>query len=194
MTLGCPEPTREADILLRPHKREDVDGFARFLTDPTATRYMAFTDDQKSYDGARAMLDFVISGYGTDNEVLSLTIADSSDDTYLGSVGAAPTEDAGTVEIYFTVMPEQQGRGLATRAAAVLIDHLVAQPEVSSIRADVVKENPSSVRVLEKLGFRLAGEVDRAAQGGELGHATMSGLRYTLDAQQWRNGKATPKR
>ncbi|WP_230688935.1 GNAT family N-acetyltransferase [Micromonospora sp. WMMD558] len=172
--------------MIRPHKPADLDAFARFLTDPDATRYMAFTPEQKSIEGARAMLDYVMSSYGTEDEVVSLTIADASDDKYLGSVGAAPTETPGVVEVYFTVLPSRQGRGVATRAATLLLDHLVAQPGVREIRADAIPENRPSIQVLEKLGFQPAGRIDREAQGGDLAHVAMSGVRRTLDPERWR--------
>ncbi|MDM4721404.1 GNAT family N-acetyltransferase [Micromonospora sp. WMMA1363] len=186
MHLTCPPPTRDGGIVIRPHQPADLAAFARFLTDPDATRYMAFTPEQKTVEGARVMLDYVISSYGTNEEVVSLTIADAADDSYLGSLGAAPTETPGVVEIYFTVLPAWQGRGVATRAAALLLDHIVAQPGIREIRADAVPENDPSVRVLEKLGFEPAGRLDRAAQGGDLAHVAMSGVRRTLDPERWR--------
>ncbi|MFC0096277.1 GNAT family N-acetyltransferase [Micromonospora marina] len=186
MQLTCPPSIRDGDIVIRPHKPADLDAFARFLTDPDATRYMAFTPEQKSAEGARAMLDYVISSYGTEDEVLSLTIADASDDSYVGSVGAAPTEAPGVVEIYFTVLPGRQSRGVATRAATLLLDHLVAQPGVREIRADAVRDNHPSIRVLQKLGFQSVGRIDRQAAEGDLAHVAMSGVRQTLDPERWR--------
>ncbi|NNU27681.1 GNAT family N-acetyltransferase [Isoptericola sediminis] len=182
MLLPCPEGLADEGIVLRRHRPSDHAAFAAFLTDPDATRHMAFTEDQRTAQGARDMLDYVISAYGTEHEVLSLTIADAADDSYLGSTGGSVTETDGVVEIYYTVVAGEQGRGVATRAVRLLLDYLFGLPEVTAVRADVTVENQPSVRVLEKLGFEDSGPVERAAADGDLAHVGLTGRRYVLQA------------
>ncbi|MEV4919343.1 GNAT family N-acetyltransferase [Streptomyces tirandamycinicus] len=182
MPLPCPELLPGGGFILRRHRSADGEAFAAFLTDPEATRYMAFTAEQKTTQGAQSMLDYVISAYGSDHEVLSLTIADAADDAYLGSIGGTATETEGVVEIYYTIVPGAQGRGLATDAVRLLLAYLFALPGVTSVRADVTIENRPSLRVLEKLGFEDRGPVERSAGGGELPYDSLTGRRYVLDA------------
>ncbi|MFG3381252.1 GNAT family N-acetyltransferase [Streptomyces sp. NPDC047999] len=182
MPLPCPDLLPGEGFTLRRHRPADREAFAAFLTDPEATRHMAFTAEQKTAQGARSMLDHVISAYGTEHEVLSLTIADAADDSYLGSVGGTATGTDGVVEIYYTVVPAAQGRGLATGAVRLLLAYLFSLDGVTSVRADVTAGNRPSVRVLEKLGFRDLGPVERTAEGGELAHDALTGRRYVRDA------------
>jgi RimJ/RimL family protein N-acetyltransferase len=173
-----PERIQTNRLVLRRHRLEDLDAFIAFLGDAAATRYMAFTPEQKTPEGARQMLDYVIASYATDAAIFSLTIADPVTDRYLGSCGANP--DGEDIEIYYTILPEFQGEGLATDAARALVEHLAAATP-ARIVAYVVEENAGSVRVAERLGFADAGPVDRRAASGELEYAALAGRKYVLD-------------
>ena len=172
-----PDQIAADHVVLRRHKPEELDAFAAFLADEDATRYMAFTPEQKTRAGAAQMLDYVISAYDTEAAVFSLTIADPETDEYLGSCGASP--DGGELEIYYTVVPRRQGEGIATEAARALVDHLRSEQQ-SDLTAYVVEENVASVAVVKHLGFSDSGVVKRHASTGDLRHGEMVGHKYVL--------------
>jgi len=167
-------------LLLRRHIAADLEPFLEFLNHPTATRDMAFTPEQKSRDGAKGMLDYVIASYDSPAPVFSLTIVDPQTGLYLGSCGLNPMTQAGDVEIYYTVMPAYQRNGFATEASAALLDHLWKTTSTKRVFAFVVPTNVASVQVARKLGFVDDGPVHRDAQSGELPHAEKTGRRYVL--------------
>lgn len=179
--MKVPREIRTKRFVLRRHRAEDLDAFAAFLADPDAVRYMAFTQDQKTREGADQMLRWVIGAYDSDEPVFSLTIAGADGRGYLGSCGLHP-DPAGGVEIYYTVIPSEQGKGIATEAAAALVDFATAEPGIRRITAFVVPENVPSVRVAEKLGFRDDGPVSRGEGEAGVDHAALKGRRYVLDA------------
>lgn len=172
-----PEQIKTERLVLRRHQMKDLDAFAAFLTHPTAASYMAFTADQRNRDGAKQMLDYVIDSYAGENPILSLTIADPVTDEYLGSCGASP--DGEDIEIYYTLLPEHQGNGYATEAAAALVEHLKATTPATLV-AYVIPKNAPSVRVAEQLGFKDAGPVKRQATTGQYEHETLEGRKYIL--------------
>lgn len=164
-------------LTLRRHEIKDLEALTAFLSDPVATRYMAFTPEQKAQAGARKMLEYVIESYTTDAPIFSLTIADPETDQYLGSCGANP--DVKDIEIYYTIVAEHQGKGYATEAARALLDYLKETTEAMLI-AYVIPENMPSVRVAERLGFIDAGPIQRKAVTGDQEHEILSGRRYVL--------------
>lgn len=180
--ISVPDRIDLGKVVLRPHRASDVAAFQRFLDDPDATRFMAFTPDQKTPEGATAMMDAVIASYATETPICSLTIADPDYDRYLGAAGAAEAGD-GAMEVFVTVVPEAQGKGVGSAATRGLVDHLFATSGPSELRADVVDENAASVRLFETLGFRRQGPVEQAAEDGALGHRDMQGIRYVLTAR-----------
>lgn len=77
----------------------------------------------------------------------------------VGGIGfkGLPTPE-GTIEIGYSVLPQYQGRGYATEAAAGLLAWAFAHQEVSCVVAETSAQPNPSIRVLEKLGFECIGE------------------------------------
>lgn len=67
----------------------------------------------------------------------------------------------GEPEVCYWIGREYWGRGIASRALAEFLKGLKARP----LHACVAKDNHGSIRVLEKCGFRLAGEKRGFANG-----------------------------
>lgn len=79
----------------------------------------------------------------------------------VGNVFLRPSRrEAGALELGYHLHGDWWGQGLATEAAAALLATAPGQP----VEAPVVRENARSRRVLEKLGFTLAGEVAHAGR------------------------------
>jgi len=77
-------------------------------------------------------------------------------------VGAAgflgpPSED-GVAELGYSVAPEHRGRGYATEIARALVRRALGMRGVRRVVAHTTRDNPASVAVLERCGFREAAE------------------------------------
>jgi len=70
-----------------------------------------------------------------------------------------PPFDDGVVEVAYGINPEFRGKGYATEAAQALTEFALASGQVRLVRAHTRPDNSASVRVLEKCGFRLVGQV-----------------------------------
>lgn len=68
-----------------------------------------------------------------------------------------------TGELGYWLGPSAWGRGYATEAARVLVEHTFATTELTRLEGRVFAWNPASCRVLEKAGFRREGVKQRAA-------------------------------
>lgn len=76
----------------------------------------------------------------------------------VGSLGfKGPPDEAGRVEIGFSLLPQFQGRGLASEMIRALAPWALGQPGVALIFADTEIGNESSARVLMNAGFNEAG-------------------------------------
>ncbi len=60
-------------------------------------------------------------------------------------------------EIWYQVHQDHRGKGLATQAASMLVNHLFNATSVNRIQATVVVGNDASCRVLEKSGMSKEG-------------------------------------
>ena len=70
-----------------------------------------------------------------------------------------PPDEGGTVEIAYGIVPQHQGRGYATEAAAALVAFAFGNDRVRLVRAHTLPEANASTRVLTKCGFERIGEV-----------------------------------
>jgi ribosomal-protein-alanine N-acetyltransferase len=81
--------------------------------------------------------------------------------TVVGDIGFhGPPDDAGTIELGYSVVPSRRRRGYATEAASALLAWARAQPGVELIVAGCDPDNGPSVRILDRVGFRRSGEVN----------------------------------
>jgi ribosomal-protein-alanine N-acetyltransferase len=75
----------------------------------------------------------------------------------IGSFKGPPTN--GVVEIAYAILPQHQGMGYATAAARAMVDYAFQSAEVNMVIAHTLPGGAASQRVLQKAGFRHAGEV-----------------------------------
>lgn len=65
----------------------------------------------------------------------------------------SPSWHMGYAEIGYMLSEAHQGRGLGTRAVALLIDKLLRETDLHRIYAMICPENTASIRLVERLGF-----------------------------------------
>lgn len=176
--MRLPETIETERLLIRPFVLQDFDAFWSFMGDPEATRYMAFSDEQKSYEGAKAMLETVIASYAGNDPVCALAMTDRWSGDYIGSCGLSPLTDPGEVECYYTILPHHWGKGYATEATAALLKYAFTELRFLRVVAFVLEGNPASIRVAEKVGMTFDETVHRE-------DVNMPGLRYSVTDQDF---------
>ncbi|HEX5131241.1 MAG TPA: GNAT family N-acetyltransferase [Candidatus Krumholzibacteria bacterium] len=75
----------------------------------------------------------------------------------VGGFRGLPAED-GTVEVGYSVRKENQRAGYATEAVDALVEWAFSNPGVTRVIAHTLPVLAPSIRVLEKNGFRFAGD------------------------------------
>jgi RimJ/RimL family protein N-acetyltransferase len=79
----------------------------------------------------------------------------------IGDIGFhGPPDEAGTVEIGYSVVEQYRGRGLAGESAVALLGLAWSRPEVRRIIAQTDVDNAPSAGVLRHAGFRDDGAAD----------------------------------
>lgn len=157
--------------VLRRLKIEDIDPFHRFVSNDNNVQYMFFEDEQRTYDGAKAMIEWTINSYETDTPVWIFAIADKTTDEYLGNVGAQVMEGTTDIEFFYTLLPEHHGQGYVDDALRAFLTYLF-KGGIETAVAIIVPENQASIKVAERLKARFIGHVK--VNGN-------SGIRYEID-------------
>jgi [ribosomal protein S5]-alanine N-acetyltransferase len=104
-----------------------------------------------------------------------LRSSDRAPATAIGCGGYRGPPREGALEVAYSLLCSHRGRGFATEATGGMVGHAFATPGVDRVIAETLPELVPSIRVLERAGFRLAGE------GSEAGL-----LRYELRKVDWR--------
>lgn len=147
-------PEQRPAIRLREVAAADLPIFFEQQLDPEAIRMAAFT----AADPAdRAAFDRHWARILADATIVNRTI--EADGAVAGHI--ACFEEDGRREVSYWLGRQYWGRGIATQALAALLAQIAERP----LHARVAKDNPASLRVLERCGFAVAGE-DRGFANG----------------------------
>ncbi|MDX2645538.1 GNAT family N-acetyltransferase [Streptomyces sp. PA03-1a] len=91
------------------------------------------------------------------------------DGAVVGDAGFhGPPDEAGTVEVGYTVVPGYRRQGYARAMLAALLVRAAAEPGVRTVRATVRSDNHASLATIAGFGFTCVGERGNERDGREL--------------------------
>lgn len=146
-------------MIIRRFVDSDFEAFSDFLSNSAATRFLNFSPEQKTPEGARAFFDSVIESYETFHPIFSLAIVKKEHSAYMGSCGLSALEDGTGVECYYVLSPDYWGRGYAVEALTALFEYAFSELRIDKITARIHLENLPSQKVAESMGMTKQGEV-----------------------------------
>ena len=143
-----------AVVALRPVQDADLDALFEQMRDPEGVRMAAFTpedpDDRNAFDAHMARV----------RSLPGITMRAVTCDGHLaGSIASFP--DGNQTEVTYWIDRAAWGKGIATRALALLLELVPARP----LYARAASDNAGSLRVLEKCGFTAVGTEKSFAAG-----------------------------
>jgi RimJ/RimL family protein N-acetyltransferase len=93
-----------------------------------------------------------------------------ADKALIGTGGfKGPANNAGMVEIGYSISPQYRNRGMATEAARGLAGYALSHPHIKMVEAQTLAQVNPSTRVLEKIGMTKTGTI-HDPEDGELWH------------------------
>ena len=145
------------DIDLRPWSADDLDLMTRLLGDPAMTEHLG---GPETPDQLEKRLERYLTMGPEAGRMFVISVGPER--LAAGSVGYWQTESGGepALETGWSVLPEFQGRGLATRATARCLDLAAAEGGYRSIHAYPSVDNEPSNALCRRLGFTALGESD----------------------------------
>ena len=141
-------------LSIRPFQEKDLDLFLEFMLDENATKYLMFTDEQKTKQGATDLFNFVVNSYNTENPVHSYAIVDK-EDNFVGSCGFSPLDETKKMyECYYSILPRYWRQGFATESTKALLEYCFNELGIEEMRAYMHPDNPMSEGVAKKVGMK----------------------------------------
>ena len=142
-------------LILRCLTMADLDALAALYRDPEVRRY--FPDGVRTYEQTREELQWIIDVYyGRYGYGLWATILKETGD-FIGRCGLLPWDIDGRTEVEVAYLLDKScwRRGLATEAAAAIIEHAFATLPVERLICMVDPENAASRGVATKVGMTM---------------------------------------
>lgn len=147
-------PLRTERLVLRPHRRDDLDDLYAFHSLPEVVRYVPWP--VRDREQTRVALEAKLDQAALPEPGRWLVVAIEYDGTVIGEVllkWASETDRQGEVGI--ALHPDYHGRGLASEAVGAMLRLGFDDLGLHRITGVCVDANTASARMLERLGFQL---------------------------------------
>jgi len=129
------------------------------MVDADATYFLTFDADQKTPEGARSLLEYIVASYETEAPVFALAAVERSTGAYLGSCGLSPLAGEDGVECFFWLLRRYWGWGYATETTRALLYYAFEELDVSAVVVNAARANKRAWKVVENIGFANDGPV-----------------------------------
>jgi RimJ/RimL family protein N-acetyltransferase len=145
------------EITLQPWADEDLELLRRLNTPEVWAHLGGPETEEKVLERHERYLKVGGPGEGT-----MFTVVLRPEGVKAGSIGYWEREWQGETvyETGWNVLPEHQGRGIATAAAKALIEHVRAEGRHRQLHAYPSVDHPASNAICRKAGFTLVGDYD----------------------------------
>ena len=143
------EPVIETErLLLRPPRREDLDGWAELMADPENSRFIGGPVARAgAWRGMAAMAgSWALYGFGM------FSLIEKASGRWVGRVGPWQPEEWPGTEVGWGIVKPAWGRGYATEAAVATIDWAFDNLGWTEVIHCIDPDNAASIRVAERLG------------------------------------------
>lgn len=147
-------PIRTERLTLRAHTEGDLDSLLAYYGDPDVARYLLTPPWTAKLAPAR--LAERVPRTGVDSPSRALAVVVEHEGRAIGDVALWAADAPGAIgEIGWTFHPDAGGRGLATEAAAAILEIAFAHYGMHRVVAQMDSRNTSSAALCERLGMQL---------------------------------------
>lgn len=170
-------------LVLRAPCPEDLQSCARLLGDYEVAKMLSRVPYPYDLEGGRAYLARSVARWQNVSEADEVGFHFDHDGEMIGGMGFKKLQ--ATPEIGYWLGRPYWGRGFMSEAVRAAVTWLFENTGHQRLAGEAMLENAGSLKVLEKLGFRLVGEVDCASVSrGE----TVPALRMEVTRTEFLNG------
>ncbi len=153
------EPLRTDRLTLRPYVADDAAELHRLLNNFAIIRDLAAVEFPYERDLADAWIASTVAQISSGHAYhLAITGQEGEAEIQVGAVGLRLDAANRIGHLGYWVAPPYRGHGVAGEAAGRLARWALANLDLDRIAASVATDNPGSIAVLRRIGFRHVGE------------------------------------
>lgn len=138
---------------MRRLRETDLPVFQAYRSDPDISRYQSWEhmsgEEALAFLSAMSRVPTVLrAGRWT-----QIAVAGRESDVLIGDIGLHMSKVETEVEIGISLARDHQGKGLATEAMMLAVDHVFETPSVARILCGADRRNTPSLAMIRRLGF-----------------------------------------
>ncbi|MEN8248361.1 MAG: GNAT family N-acetyltransferase [Bacteroidota bacterium] len=154
---------------LRPTSKEDAEFIYHLVNTPKWIKYVGdrninSSKDARDYIGMKMLPQLERLGFG------NFTLIRLSDKAKIGTCGMYDREGTDGFDIGYALLPDYENQGYASEAAKKLMEVSFSEFNIKRLSAFTTKDHRASIKLLEKLGFKVKGTLDFPDDEEELLH------------------------
>ena len=135
---------------IRRFRQADKEQYTKIMTNPTVYKYLG-SGEGLDEAGAQKLLTFFSFSRGV------FAVVEKKSGNLIGHCGIRPIPD-GRIELLYAYDPSAWGKGHGTEAAAAVLEYGKENFEIDELIAMAYPENPASIGIIKKLGFKSIGQ------------------------------------
>ncbi len=168
-------------LLLRPFRAEDAGPLRRLISEWAIVRNLAAVPYPYEPEHAEAWIESA-RAQSAAGSAYHLAVARADSGELVGGIGLRVDPAARQGQLGYWIGRHHWRQGYATEAAARLAGWGLANLSLDTLLAEVAADNPASLAVLRRVGFRPTGEATRdfPARGGETRVVTLTAGRHEI--------------
>lgn len=152
-------------LRLRTLSHDDAEFILRLLNDPSfirniGDRRVRTTEDARAYISAGPAASYERHGFGL------WLVETKGEGAPVGICGLVRREALEDVDLGYALLPEHRGKGYAFESASAVTEYAVSRLGLARVAAVTDPYNQSSIRVLERIGFRYV-KLVRLSEGAQ---------------------------
>jgi len=145
-------------VMLRAYRPEDAEPMTRGMQDWDTVKWLISPPWPYAHSDSVQWIEELAPAMWADGSACWFAVADASDGSYVGDVGLRTRDpDSRTWEIGYLLVPWARGRGLMTRAIALILDWGFASLPCDRVDWGALAGNDPSRAVAEANGFVVEG-------------------------------------
>lgn len=141
-----------ARLKFREFVNDDLPLLIEQRSDPDVYRYLGGIERQNPKELAKR-IEFYKTCYETHGFGMCAMLSKETGEM-IGSAGIQPLEDTGEIEVGYSLIKTEWGKGLGTEAARGWLDHGFNTAGLNRIVAVAHQENTASQNIMKKVGMR----------------------------------------
>ena len=158
--MKLPNQLETKNLIIRPYKVSDLSYFIDFMTCPEVTKYLNFTSEQATVNGARELLEQTLKSYQTFEPLFTLVITHKKDNIFIGYCGVSPLDENNSCECFYTLLPQYRCQRFGIEAMNKLFKYGFQELGIKRVNAHINCDNIASIKLAEKLGMNFQCFVD----------------------------------